>query len=86
MIIQVKNNPEFIENGEIVAFITGEESVNTFPSFLRIGEVVDAKGWVIRELSTGKIWKVYTQNVIRVGKGAPVYGVKAILELQQKVM
>ena len=83
MILQVEHNPEFIENGQIVAFLTGEKSINTYPKFLRIGEVIDAKDWAIKELSTGKIWKVYTQSVIKVDKGIPVRGVKATIRLTE---
>lgn len=83
MILQVKNNPEYLENGQIVAFLTGKKSINTYPQFLRIGEVVDAKNWTIKEISTGKIWKVYTQSVIKVDKGIPVKGVRATIELTE---
>lgn len=85
MILQVENNPEVLEKGEIVAFVTGKKSINTYPQYLRIGEVVDEKNWVIKELSTGKIWKVYTQSVIKVGKGIPVKGVKATIKLTEKL-
>lgn len=84
MILQVEHNPEFIENGQMVAFLTGKKSINTYPKYLRIGEVVDAKDWAIKELSTGKIWKVYTQSVIKVDKGIPVRGVKATIELTER--
>ena len=84
MILQVEHNPEFIENGQIVAFLTGEKNINTYPQFLRIGEVINAKCWAIEELSTGRIWKVPTQQVIKVDKGIRVHGVKATIELTEQ--
>lgn len=84
MILQVEHNPEFIENGQIVAFVTGKNKINTYPQYLRIGEVIDSKEWKIKEITTGKIWQVYTQSVIKVDKGIRINGVKATIELTER--
>lgn len=85
MIIQVKNNPDFLAKNEIVAFLTGEKSVNTYPKFLRVGKVIKYdKGIEIVDLSTGKVWKPYSGDVIKIGNGAPVKGVTAKIELTER--
>ena len=85
MIIQVNNNPEIIKNGEVVAFITGETSVNTYPRYLRVGQVLNAENWEVIEFATSKVWKVYSNDIIRVDTGIRVYGVKAVFALQEQV-
>lgn len=85
MFLKVKNNPEVIENGEIVVFFTGLKSVNTYPKYMRVGEVIDAKSFQVKELATGKKWKVYSQDVIKVGDGILVHGVKATLQTTEQI-
>jgi hypothetical protein len=88
MIIQVKNNPDDLVKNEIVAFLTGEKSVNTYPKFLRVGKVIkgyNSGGVEIVDLSTGKIWKPYSGDIIKIGNGAPVQGVEAHIKFTERV-
>jgi len=85
MIFQVENNPEIIKNGQYVAFVTGKKTINTYPHYLRIGQVVDAEKWKIKELSTGKIWQVYSQAIIKVDKGIPVFGVEPTFKIINQI-
>lgn len=80
MIFKVKSNPEVLDVGEIVAFVTGKTSINTYPSYLRIG-----KGLQVEELSTGRIWNPYSQQIIKVADGIEIFGIKATIELTNKV-
>lgn len=91
MTINVGSNPTELRTGEYIVFLTGEKSVNTYPKYMRIGKVLhgyNAPGepgsLTVEELSTGKIWKPYTGDVIRVGEGAMVYGVTAKIELTER--
>ncbi len=85
MVLQVKNNPEHLEKGEIVVFFTGAKSINTLPKFMRVGEVLQGYGvdCQVRELSTGKVWHPYSGDIIQVGKGIPVQGVSAVLKFTE---
>lgn len=90
MILQVNTNEVGFEVGEHIAFVTGEKSVNTYPYYLRIGKVtkVDSKGEFVKEveeLSTGKIWKPYSSQIIKVGKGIAIKGVAAQLVLTESM-
>lgn len=85
MIFKAINDQRPIEDGQIVAFVTGLKSVNTYPNYLRVGEVVDAKDFAIKELSTGKIWKVYSSNIIVVGDEGKLQGVETTFRFVDKV-
>jgi hypothetical protein len=79
IIFSVESNPEIIEAGEIVLFITGQKSINTYPQYLRIGQVISVEKLEVIELSTSKIWKVYTSSLIKVNSGIRIKNVKAVL-------
>lgn len=89
MIINVESNPDYLEVGEFVAFITGRKSVNTYPKILRVGKVLtpygSPKGLTVEDSNTGKVWKPYSQDIIRVSKEHITYGVKATLEKTDRV-
>jgi hypothetical protein len=90
MIFQVKSNQTHFEVGDYVAFVTGEKSVNTYPKFLRIGKVLKVSGEIkcvdeVEELSTGKIWKPYNVDVIKVGNGISIQGVQPTLALTERL-
>lgn len=91
MIFQVKTGEKDFEVDDFVAFVTGENSVNTRPNFLRIDEVtrlfISNTNTVdeVKELSTGKLWYPYSVDVIKIGKGIRIKGVNPIFELTDKI-
>lgn len=84
MILKVINDQRPIENGQFVAFLTGRKSINTYPKYLRVGKVTNAKNYEIEELENKKTWKVYPTNIITVGDNGLVNGIKVTLELTDR--
>ncbi len=83
MVLQVETNYQQFEIGEYIAFITGKDSVNTNPRYLRIGQVesIDTSGVVykVRELGTNKLWNPYSSDAIKAHEGIKINNVKATL-------
>lgn len=89
MILQVESNPANIKKGDIVMFLTGEKSVNTYPKVMRIGIVetpyFEKGGLTVKEISTSKIWKPYSQDIVLVNDGIPVKGIQTQIILTDKI-
>jgi len=83
--MKVINDQRPIFNGQFIAFVTGLKSINTYPKYLRIGEVIDAKDYVIKELVNSKIWKVYPSNIITTGDDGIVQGVASQIVFTEKL-
>lgn len=55
-----------IQDGEIVVFLVGKK-LNQLPFYLNVGKVLDAKDRKVQCLKTGKIWKLYTSQIYKLG-------------------
>lgn len=80
MILKVINDQRPVKDGQIVVFVTGKNSVNTYPKYLRVGEVMDAKELLVRESGTNRLWRLYASSVITVGDEGRVYGIEPVLK------
>lgn len=68
MVAKINQNSDEIKDGDFVIFITGEKSVNTFPSYIRVGKVLSFEKREVLDLNTNKTYKLYTNQIFKAGK------------------
>lgn len=82
MIVKIEQEQNFKEN-DIVLFRTGNNSINTFPTKLRIGKVLTNpnEAFSVIDLETNKIWRPYTSDCFKFNDGLNIKFVKPVFEI-----
>lgn len=79
--IRIPCNPDWVEVGDLVLFISRENGTQQ----LQIGEVISdyKNGFKVKNLKTNKICYPYTQDTFLINSGVEIYKIKSTLEYVQ---
>lgn len=82
MIVKIEQEQNFQKN-DIVLFRTGNNSVNTFPTKLRVGKVITdpTEDFSVIDLETNKIWRPYTNDCFKFNNGLNIKFVKPVFQI-----
>lgn len=82
MIVKIEQEQNFKEN-DLILFKTGNKSVNTYPSKLRVGIVITNpnEDFSVKDIETGKIWRPYTNDCYKFNDGLNIKFVKPVFEI-----